>query len=128
MNPLQPPLPPEFSDNLRSLEEQLRQRIFADAKTQLSNLEAMEALWHLFVAQSSVHLLFVEMDDMKRLNNEFGHDNADLFLVKLGSILKELCSNEIYAFHVSGDEFFVVACNLSSLKVTDLAVRIIRET
>lgn len=125
MRPFQPPLPSEISGNLLALEEKMRQKIFAATKTPLQNFEAFEALWPQLVAQNSVHLLFVEMDEMKRLNNEFGHDSADQFLLKLGEILRALCSEQIYAFHMSGDEFLVVTCNLANARVEDLASRIV---
>lgn len=126
MKPFQPSLPPDLSDTLLALEGQMRQRIFSATKTPLQNFEAFEAMWDQLISQNPVYLLFVEMDEMKRLNNEFGHENADQFLLKLGEILLALCSEHVYAFHMSGDEFLMVTCNLPSTKVDDLAARIVK--
>ena len=128
MRPLQPPLPPEILQRLHTLEEQMRQRIYSATKTPLQNFEAFEALWPQMVVRSPAYLLFVEVDEMKRLNNEFGHENADQFLGELGKVLHDLSSTQIYAFHMSGDEFLVVTCGLAAPKVEDLAARIVQGT
>lgn len=128
MNLFQPLLPQSILQRLRTLEEELLQKIYADTKTPLQNFEAFEALWPQLISVSPSHLLFVEVDEMKRLNNEFGHDTADRFLEELGKVLRGLCSEQVYAFHMSGDEFLVTTCGLLPKKVEDLAVRILRET
>lgn len=128
MIPFQPPLPDEISQQLRLLEDQMRQQIYTGGKTPLQNFGAFESIWPQIVTALPAHLLFVEMDEMKRLNNEFGHEDADRFLEELGKILHGLGSPQIYAFHMSGDEFLVATCGLPGPKVEDLAARILRET
>jgi len=127
MDTFQPDLPGDISITLRSLEERLTQRIYKSTKTGLQNFDAFEALWPKMAGEPSTCLLFVEVDKMKRLNNEFGHENADRFLQALGDILDKFNSSDTYSFHVSGDEFLVVVCNRTNEKVSELTAQILHK-
>ena len=125
MNPFSPPLPEDVGEALAHLESSLRQQIFDD-KTGLQNALALKNGWLQLIARAPAHLLFVEVDGMKRLNNEFTHEGADLFLEALGEILQSVSNPRVRAFHVSGDEFVLVTSGLVSTKVENLAERILR--
>lgn len=54
-------------------------------------------------------VLFIDLDDLKKINNHFGHHAGDLALQKFASIIKKFNSNEndIVARY-GGDEFIVL--------------------
>ena len=45
----------------------------------------------------------MDLDDLKNLNNEYGHLKGDKYLSKLGEILKKYGSEQF--FRIGGDEF-----------------------
>ena len=53
-------------------------------------------------------LLFIDVDDLKLVNDWYGHDAGDRVLVRLGRILREVCRSVDYAARYGGDEFVVV--------------------
>ena len=64
-----------------------------DGLTDLGNdLALEEALEAAFETGRRFWLAFLEIDHFKRLNDEYGYQNADAVLVKLASILDE-CHN-----------------------------------
>ncbi|OIO97867.1 MAG: hypothetical protein AUJ92_02785 [Armatimonadetes bacterium CG2_30_59_28] len=71
--------------------------------------------------------MFVEVDEMKKLNDRYGQENADLYLQKLSEILR-LKSQRSHAlsFRRSGDEFFLLARGLTREDVERLAVSIVQ--
>ncbi len=53
-------------------------------------------------------LLFIDLDDLKLVNDRFGHEAGDQVLVWVARVLKEACRSVDYAARYGGDEFVVV--------------------
>jgi diguanylate cyclase (GGDEF)-like protein len=59
----------------------------------------------------------VDLDNLKPINDSFGHDVGDKFIIYTSEILKEVFGNNSYIFRMGGDEFYVVTfLELSNLK------------
>ncbi|MGG7179075.1 sensor domain-containing diguanylate cyclase [Clostridium paraputrificum] len=60
-----------------------------------------------------VHLALIDLDDFKKINDEYGHNAGDKALVRMANAMK-LClgKEDIYA-RMSGDEFVIIFRNLS---------------
>lgn len=61
-----------------------------------------------FNGHSSIGILFIDVDDFKRINDEFGHDGGDAFLRAVGHILKSKLGDDAIFARFGGDEF--IAC------------------
>ena len=50
-------------------------------------------------------LVFVDADDFKSINDNFGHEFGDRVLIRIASVLQEECPRDGYACRYGGDEF-----------------------
>ncbi len=57
----------------------------------------------------SVQVFFTDMDDMKFINDEYGHDAGDTALRAVARILEDNCTEDDFIMRYGGDEFVVVA-------------------
>ncbi len=66
--------------------------------------------------QTSGTLFMLDVDNLKYINDQYGHDFGDAYLRKVGSFLNELNKNfsNLYTCHVSGDEFILYLYNKES--------------
>ena len=63
-------------------------------------------------------VLFVDLNGLKQVNDNKGHDNGDVFLKNTANILKETFpDDDIY--RAGGDEFMVLATDISKEEVED---------
>ncbi|MGL5356947.1 MAG: diguanylate cyclase [Cetobacterium sp.] len=59
-------------------------------------------------------MLLFDIDNFKKINDNFGHDFGDDVLFGIGKILKNLESKEVSFYRVGGEEFAVVFTNLKN--------------
>lgn len=53
-------------------------------------------------------ILYVDLDNFKYYNDNFGHDVGDLILVSFANIMKNICGEDGFAVRYGGDEFLVI--------------------
>jgi diguanylate cyclase (GGDEF)-like protein len=81
-----------------------------DSLTRLLNRRALlhelgQACDHGQGAAGQVALVFLDLDNFKEINDEFGHSVGDRVLERIGLQLAELVRSGDQAFRVGGDEF-----------------------
>ncbi|MCE1227464.1 MAG: EAL domain-containing protein [Geobacteraceae bacterium] len=59
--------------------------------------------------QQTLSLLLIDIDNLKFVNDTFGHDFGDLLLIEAAKRLKQLVSEDSVVGRFLGDEFFLVA-------------------
>ncbi len=89
-----------------------------DALTQLPNRYLLfDRLKHAIQKaerhQKQVALLFIDLDDFKKVNDGYGHTMGDMLLIKFVERLKQSGRSEDTIARLGGDEFVVVLENLS---------------
>ena len=62
----------------------------------------------LLAVHGSVQILFIDMDDMKAINDRFGHEAGDSALRITARILEQTCSPDAFIMRYGGDEFVIV--------------------
>jgi diguanylate cyclase (GGDEF)-like protein len=62
---------------------------------------------------SYLSLLFCDMDNLKRINDELGHDIGDRVLKQAGALLKRTLRQPEFIGRYGGDEFVVILPNLT---------------
>ncbi len=102
----------------KELEEQLLRRVHHDPLTGLYNRVAFEeqlerALSFAERNGSSLALLFLDLDDFKRVNDTFGHDTGDRLLTEVANRLLGCVRTEDTVARRGGDEFCVLIENLA---------------
>ena len=63
---------------------------------------------------SNCGLVMIDIDNFKKLNDEFGHDNGDASLKALCRITQETLRKEDTVIRYGGEEFIIILKNLSS--------------
>ena len=105
----------------KKLEETLRNSSLKDDLTGLFNRRGLlkQAAPYFDFArrqQEKLLLLFIDLDGMKRINDEFGHNEGDNALISTATILnRSFRSSDIIA-RLGGDEFTVVVTDLTASK------------
>ena len=53
-------------------------------------------------------LAMIDIDDFKKINDEYGHDNGDKVLLRLAEAMKDCCTPEDKIFRYGGEEFVII--------------------
>ena len=75
---------------------------------------------------SSVAILFIDLDGFKEINNKFGHSIGDKLLTKVANNLQEFMGDNNFIARVGGDEFILVVKKFHKLsEVATIAENVI---
>jgi diguanylate cyclase (GGDEF)-like protein/PAS domain S-box-containing protein len=116
----------------RNLERQLSHRAYHDELTGLANralfLDRMDHA--LRVARSErdpVVVLFVDLDDFKRVNDELGHPVGDQVLKSVASCIRKSAGSGDTAARLGGDEFAILLEDVGGVdRAIDVAERLLK--
>jgi diguanylate cyclase (GGDEF)-like protein/PAS domain S-box-containing protein len=115
----------------KGMEEQLKRMALHDPLTLLANRSLFRDRVEHAVAVSkrngrSVAVMFVDLDNFKRINDSFGHAAGDRVLHKSAQRLVKATRNGDTVARLGGDEFAVLLENLTGNEpVMEIAVRIV---
>jgi len=101
-------------------------RAATDSLTGLANREGFRRYLDstLSEAKLPVAVLFVDIDDFKSVNDEFGHEFGDSILCTVASLLKKLVREDDLVVRWGGEEFVVFLWNTSIEQALAIAERI----
>ncbi|HEY9274648.1 GGDEF domain-containing protein [Achromobacter sp.] len=102
--------------------EKYRRHAHTDALTGLLNRQGLDSLLasvsgRLFSdAATSTALIMADIDNFKRINDDFGHPLGDMVLARFGALLRPRADARIHAARLGGEEFLLLlpAANLES--------------
>ncbi len=100
-------------DERRRIEERLHYQAQYDSLTDLPNrVLAMDRLSQAILAakrtESCVALIFLDLDDFKKVNDTLGHQHGDALLVQAAKRLRQSVRAEDTVARLGGDEFLVI--------------------
>ena len=130
------PVVEEAADLGRELQIALQRR----AESRLAELAMRDALTGLFnrrylverlatpgpVGPHGKALLFVDLDDFKRVNDEHGHDVGDAVILESARRLSAYSRAQDVVVRLGGDEFIVIVDGIADTDATALAERIVQ--
>lgn len=107
----------------------LSELALSDALTGLGNRYALTENFTKIKAQAErlhlpLTLIYWDMDDLKRLNDQHGHAAGDQALKILATALRSTCRQEDQAFRIGGDEFVSLHLGLQSSEATEVIRRL----
>ena len=105
-------------DKEKRSEMHLLQRASYDALTQLLNRETFMKTLNNEIETSAYKksldaVMFIDLDDFKFFNDEYGHACGDEVLKFVADTLKEVCFERGFAGRLGGDEFVACLTNLT---------------
>ena len=77
----------------------------------------------LFRNQKSLAVFNMDVNNLKYLNDNFGHEAGDKLILKAAESLKRIERRNVLPFRVGGDEFLVVAMHMSREEAQQLRAR-----
>ena len=101
-------------DLLHELNKELDDLYIHDALTQLYNRfgyerYAREVYNGFRVEDGGAQILFIDMDDMKGINDRYGHEAGDAAIRATAEVLKRACDEKDFIMRYGGDEFLIIA-------------------
>ena len=72
-------------------------------------------------------VVFIDLDDLKMVNDAFGHSYGDALIKIAGKRLSELAGEQAFTARIGGDEFMVIFPDVNKEFISGFADQIIRE-
>lgn len=115
------------------LNESLQRQAMMDELSELSNRRAFVQLGQKLVSESdkadaSVHLLMMDLDLFKRVNDQYGHPMGDQVIQAFGQILKRTFQKSGLVARLGGEEFAVLLSGFSDKKIAEMAATVRKDT
>jgi diguanylate cyclase (GGDEF)-like protein len=113
----------------RTLEDQLRHQASCDSLTGLANHRRLFEVLHAEICRSQrtgreFSLLLLDLDGLKKINDQFGHLTGNRALCRLAQIMADCCRSIDTAARQGGDEFALVVPETGLADATMVARRI----
>ena len=98
---------------LQSLNDTLDNLYVHDALTGLYNRFGLSRFGqqhydNLLAAEGTVQILFIDLDNMKTINDKYGHEMGDQALKDTADLLQASCSEKAFIMRYGGDEFILI--------------------
>lgn len=68
----------------------------------------------------TIILMMIDSDNLKKVNDNFGHDIGDLYLQVVADGIKSVCSDHIIGYRYAGDEFMIIIKSIANIDVSEL--------
>ncbi len=113
----------------KKAEDHIRYVSFHDSVTGLYNRAYFEEEIQRLGAGRSLPVSFIigDVNNLKLVNDTFGHGEGDLLLKTIADILRNTCRNEDIIARWGGDEFAVILPSTPAATADDICARIKRE-
>lgn len=104
----------------KSLEIQILKNATEDSLTGLANRHALSEFFDN-MGDDPFHLLYIDLDNFKHVNDMYGHETGDMALRKIAKVMREVCPQDFLA-RLGGDEFLIcLKRDISSEELISLA-------
>jgi diguanylate cyclase (GGDEF)-like protein len=84
----------------------------------LTHCYSRAAFDHKIARTSKGALIYLDVNDLKKINDKFGHQSGDLYLQNFANILLEAFQDD-YCYRIGGDEFIVICENFNKEKIIE---------
>ncbi|RUT28994.1 diguanylate cyclase [Paenibacillus zeisoli] len=103
-------------------QQYLEYRIAHDSMTGLYNREHFEILVSHYDVKvdAPAAIIVCDMDNLKYVNDNFGHIMGDLYIKEAAGLLSKMVSEEVMVCRVGGDEFAILVVNKTLYQVNKL--------
>ncbi len=123
--------------DLQNNQERLQQMIYYDSLTGLPNRKMIIEQLNLMIQRATkenmnFYVVFIDLDNFKQINDIYGHDIGDEYLIKAAQTIQKLSNTLDVVGRFGGDEFIlIIQRNLKESEVykyiDDLRVSLVEE-
>ena len=106
---------------LKAIMEKLNQKWRYDALTGIYNRsgfrdQMMAVMERAEAENTSVSLFFIDLDDLKKVNDSFGHEAGDINIKAMADILVQNCPSDYLVCRYGDDEFIILATGMTEVE------------
>lgn len=83
----------------------------------------MERIDKKYPNLNSIAIYNMDVNNLKVLNDTQGHEAGDKLLVKAANSIRKVTSNKVHGYRLGGDEFLMVACDVTKTEADELKKR-----
>ncbi len=76
-----------------------------------------------YESMDSIGIFNFDVNNLKKLNDTMGHEAGDKLIIKAANSIRKVTSNKIHGYRMGGDEFLLVACNVTKEEVDAIKER-----
>ena len=112
---------------MKNQESRIKKMAYTDSLTGLANRRGLYSYVenHLVKKCSDVTIMFMDLDNFKTLNDNFGHQYGDKILIEFGEDLQKICKDG-FVSRIGGDEFVIIwEEKMNKEYATDMAEKIL---
>lgn len=122
-----------IKEELNKTVDQLQNLYCTDVLTGLYNRRGYDMFFKDYYMEcrenhTGLAVFVIDMDGMKGINDNYGHDEGDYCLSTIGHSMKAICKDDEICIRSGGDEFVILAKNYNDEKIerfrTDLRLEI----
>ena len=107
-----------------AMEKKLHKHATTDSLTKLYNRHVFSD--YMDNIKSGSYLFIIDIDNFKNINDTYGHDTGDIILIKLAETLTSICGSKYFVARIGGEEFAIIANDISESNIKLLANRILK--
>lgn len=115
--------------NMQLMLDRLEDIYSHDDLTGLLNLQSFNMLIPGFLSRaekqnSGVVTIVLDLDYLKRINDQYGHAEGNFAIRVLGQAISQVCSDDLIACRFGGDEFYLMGTGLDNEEAQKVVLRI----
>ena len=116
-------------DEKIKLEQDLQYRITHDVLTDVYNRAFFERTMEKYDKDfdTAVAIILCDLDELKHLNDNYGHKRGDLLIKESAQLLNQYFLNNAIVSRVGGDEFAIILVNTEQDQVESLCKKLVEE-
>ncbi len=71
----------------------------------------------------SIGIFNFDVNNLKKMNDTYGHEAGDKLIIKGADSIRKVTSSSVHGYRMGGDEFLMIACNVTEAEVEELKAR-----
>lgn len=73
----------------------------------------LERIENEYPNKSSIAIFNYDVNNLKTMNDKYGHEAGDKLIIKAADSIRKVTSNTIHGYRMGGDEFLMIACDVT---------------
>ena len=113
---------------VKQKEKEIRFLSEHDSLTGLYNRRYFQKkLEELFNSNNEFHLVIGDLDNLKKVNDTYGHKSGDYYIQKISEVFKEVFFENSFISRIGGDEFGIIILKESEKVIKNKCIKIKKE-